>query len=404
MNTVVQLKPQPVVAGHSTAEDVLAVADRLAKRLATTAVQRDRTGGHAAAEREWIRDSTLLTLTIPRAHGGQGGGWSVFYRTVRRLAEADSALAHVYAFHHLQLATVQLYGTPGQQARLLAGTAANRWFWGNALNPLDKRLLATQVAGGYRLDGVKGFASGSVGADQLVVSAWVPGEQSLMVGVVPTSRAGVRVQADWDAFGQRQTDSGNVSFDGVHLATADVLQAPGAVPTPQGTLRSQLAQLILTNLYVGIAQGAFDAARAYTRDHTRPWFSAGVALSVDDPIVQHRYGDLWLKVRPAAALADHAALLVDEAFRRGDALTATDRAGVALAVSEAKVLAHRAAIEVSSQLFELTGARSTSESLGLDRFWRNARVHTLHDPVDQKLRALGRHALTGEPPEPTAYS
>ena len=76
----------------------------------------------------------------------------------------------------------------------------------------------------------------------------------------------------------------------------------------------------------------------------------------------------------------------------------------ALAVAEAKVLAHRAAVEVSSQLFELTGARSTSSRLGLDRFWRNARVHTLHDPVDYKLRALGRHALLGELPEPTAYS
>ncbi|MDP0941129.1 monooxygenase, partial [Klebsiella quasipneumoniae] len=60
--------------------------------------------------------------------------------------------------------------------------------------------------------------------------------------------------------------------------------------------------------------------------------------------------------------------------------------------------------EVSSQLFELTGARATSARYGLDRFWRNARVHTLHDPVDYKLRDLGRHALSGEWPEPTAYS
>jgi alkylation response protein AidB-like acyl-CoA dehydrogenase len=68
------------------------------------------------------------------------------------------------------------------------------------------------------------------------------------------------------------------------------------------------------------------------------------------------------------------------------------------------VLAHRAAIEVASQLFELTGARSTSARYGFDRYWRNARVHTLHDPVDYKLRDLGRHALDGRFPEPTAYS
>jgi alkylation response protein AidB-like acyl-CoA dehydrogenase len=77
---------------------------------------------------------------------------------------------------------------------------------------------------------------------------------------------------------------------------------------------------------------------------------------------------------------------------------------VAIAVNEAKVLAHRAAIEVSSQFFELTGARATSQKLGLDRFWRNARVHTLHDPIDYKYRDIGRYLLDGQFPEPTSYS
>jgi alkylation response protein AidB-like acyl-CoA dehydrogenase len=68
------------------------------------------------------------------------------------------------------------------------------------------------------------------------------------------------------------------------------------------------------------------------------------------------------------------------------------------------VLAHRAALDIGSQLFELTGARSTGARYGFDRFWRNARVHTLHDPVDYKLRDLGRYALDGSLPEPTPYS
>ncbi|HEX7983951.1 MAG TPA: monooxygenase, partial [Duganella sp.] len=77
---------------------------------------------------------------------------------------------------------------------------------------------------------------------------------------------------------------------------------------------------------------------------------------------------------------------------------------LAVAVAEAKVLAHTAGIDVSNQMFELTGARSTSARYGYDRFWRNVRVHTLHDPVDYKIRDLGRFALDGTVPEPTAYS
>jgi len=403
MSPVISLQRRALY-DEGSALSVRDAVETLAQQLHATAITRDRAGGHAANERELIRQSGLLTLTIPTEHGGQGADWPTLFASLRRLAEADSALAHVFGFHHLQLAGVRLYGTADQQSRLLRDTVAQGWFWGNALNPLDKRLLATEVDGGYLLNGIKSFASGSVGSDQLTISAWHEASQTLLIGAVPTLREGVSVQADWDAFGQKQTDSGNVLFDNVLITHFEVLQAPRAVPTPQATLRSQVAQLVLVNLYLGIGLGAFNEARRYSREEARPWISSGVEASVNDPFIQHRYGELWLLLRPAIALADRAALLLDDAFRRGAELTAAERGEVAIAVAEAKVLAHRAGVEVSSQLFELTGARSTSARYGLDRFWRNVRVHTLHDPVDYKLRDIGRHVLTGAWPEPTSYS
>lgn len=394
----------PAGASPAVQVDIESIVARLTEAFAATAVERDRAGGHAAHERELIRASGLLTLTIPSTFGGQGGSWSTFYSVLRRLSQADSALAHLFGFHHLQLAGLSLYGNAEQQSRFLRDTVQQRWFWGNALNPLDKRLLATKVDGGYVLHGVKSFASGSVGSDQLTVSAWHEPTQSLLIGAVPTRREGVTVNADWDAFGQKQTDSGTVNFEQVLISDFEVLQAPGTTPTAKATLRSQVAQLIMANLYLGIGLGAFDEARRYSREEAKPWFSSGVAKSVDDPFIQHRYGELWLLLRPAVAVADEAAKLVDRAFQKGDELTARERGEVAIAVAEAKVLSHRAGVEVSSQLFELTGARSTSARFGFDRFWRNARVHTLHDPVDYKLRDLGRHVLTGAWPEPSAYS
>jgi alkylation response protein AidB-like acyl-CoA dehydrogenase len=387
---------------NETSVDV--VTDALASRLAQTAVERDRVGGHAAAERQLIRDSGLLTLSIARAHGGQGADWATVFNSVRRLARVDSALAHVFGFHHLQLAGVSLYGSAAQQSRFLGDTVALGWFWGNALNPVDQRLTAVDIEGGFLLQGPKSFCSGSVGSDQLTVSAWHAPTSSMLIGVVPTRRDGVTVEADWDSFGQRQSDSGNVHFEQVVLSDHEVLQAPRTLPTAQTTLRSQIAQLHMTNLYLGIAEGAFAAARHYNRDVATPWFASGVSASIDDPFIQHRYGELWLLLRPAQALGDIAAVRLDAAFAEGPQLTPRERGEVAVAVAEAKVLAHRAAIEISSQLFELTGARSTSARFGFDRFWRNARTHTLHDPVDYKLRDLGRHSLTGAYPAPTAYS
>ncbi len=392
------------ITGTGASHEPLAVATALAQRLAVSAVARDQAGGHAAREREWIRESGLLGLSIPREFGGLGADWPTVFKAIRILARTDSALAHLFGFHHLQLAGIMLYGSDLQQRRLLSDTARQNLFWGNALNPLDLRTVASAAADGYTLDGVKSFSSGSVGSDWLTVSAWDPVAGDALIGVLPTAQAGVRVEADWDAFGQRQTDSGNVYFEQVALPAHLVLQAPRQAATPQTTLRSQIAQLIMANLYLGIGQGAFETARRYTCEQSRPWFAAGVARASDDPLLQHRYGQLRLMLRPAELLAEHAAAELEQAFAQGPHLTAEGRGTVAVAVAEAKVLAHRAGLEVSSQMFELTGARSTSGSLGYDRFWRNVRVHTLHDPVDYKLRDLGRHALDGRFPEPSAYS
>jgi alkylation response protein AidB-like acyl-CoA dehydrogenase len=389
---------------HDNAPDPLIAAAELAQRLAATANARDQAGGHAAQEREWIRESGLLTLSIPEVYGGQGADWPTVYQVIRILARADSALAHVFGFHHLQLAGIQLYGTPQQQRRFLTQTVEQNLFWGNALNPLDKRTTAADADYGFLLDGVKSFSSGSVGSDWLTISAWHAETQSALIGVVPTRQHGVAVQADWDAFGQRQTDSGNVHFNQVSLPSTQVLQAPGQQPTAQATLRSQVAQLIMANLYLGIGEGAFEAARDYIAKEARPWFASGAASAGADPLVQHRLGKLWLKLRPAVVLADHAAWELERLFRLGAAVTAQQRGELAVAVAEAKVLAHTAGVDISNEMFELTGARSTSVKYGYDRFWRNVRVHTLHDPVDYKIRDLGRYALDGTLPEPTAYS
>lgn len=397
-------RPGTTLPTLSSPAEIERATEALAQALAANAVERDRAGGHAAAERELIRASGLLDLTTPRAYGGWGQSWEAFYASLRRIAQADSSLAHLYAFHHLQVATILLYGRPEQHEFFLRHTVEQRLFWGNALNPNDKRALAIEDGEGWRISGPKSYCSGSVGSDSLTFSAWHEPTQSLLIGALPSDRAGISIRGDWDAFGQKQTDSGSVIFDHVRLQAHEVLVRPGQVATPRATLRSQMAQLILTNLYVGIARGALEEGLRYTRDSSRPFFASGVSRAVDDPYVQQRYGQLSVLVRPAEVLADLAAQAIDQALALGDAVTAADRGRVALAVAGAKAVAHRAAVEVSSQIFELTGAGSTSSRFGLDRFWRNARVHTLHDPIDYKLRDLGRHALTGAFPEPTSYS
>jgi alkylation response protein AidB-like acyl-CoA dehydrogenase len=368
-------------AGSRELPDPLSVVDGLAREFAVSAAVRDGRGGTAKHERDRVRASGLLALVLPREHGGWGAPWSVALTVVRRLARADSALAHLLGFQYLMLATARLFGSEPQWTRFWRETARRTWFWGNALNPLDRRTAVVGPPGDRRLRGVKTFCSGAVDSDMLIVSAIPEGASKLLVAAIPSDRPGVRILGDWDAFGQRQTDSGTVELHDVLLHEEEVLASPGPLGSPFASLRPCLAQLILANIYLGLAEGALAEARNYTQDQSRPWIASGVSRAADDPYVLARYGELWLAIEAARALTDAAGLRVDEAWPVGEALTAPARGAVAVAV-----------------------AAATAGGARLDRFWRNVRVHTLHDPVDYKVKELGRFALEGIVPEPSFYS
>ncbi|MFT0168178.1 acyl-CoA dehydrogenase family protein [Paraburkholderia mimosarum] len=378
----------------------------LLEALRANAAQRDLAGGHAAAEKQRIADAGLLTLAVPREFGGRFGEggmrWSDIYATIRALARVDSALAHLLGFQCLQVASVDLWGSATQRANWLQGTVEHRWWWGNAVNPIDTRLVAQpDGAGGWRLHGKKGFCSGTYGSQMMTVSAHDPVSGNPMFAVLPTTRAGITVHDDWDPIGQRQTDSGTVSFENVEVRAGEVLQRPD---TPRATLRTLVSQGVLTNLFVGLAEGALEEARAYVLANGRPWVNSGVQQVADDPYLQQRFGEMRVQSLAAAVLADRVGALLDSAWDEGEALVAATRAEVSLAISEAKIVAHRAALAAGEQLFEACGARATGAALALDRFWRNARVHTLHDPLDYRLRDVGRFTLLRELPQPTLYT
>jgi alkylation response protein AidB-like acyl-CoA dehydrogenase len=382
----------------------LATASALAERLAQTAVARDRAGGTAKAERDLVRASGLLSLSIPRELGGAGAGWPEVMQVVRRLARVDGSIAHLFGFHHLLLATVRLFGTPEQARHYFRETARFGWFWGNALNPLDPRTHLLPEASGYQLRGAKSFCSGATDSNMLVVSATEPGASKLAIAVIPTERQGIHVHDDWDAIGQRQTDSGTVTFEDVPVAEPELLRTPGPLGSAFASLRPCIAQLVLVNVYAGIAEGALDEARSHTRVQGRAWFASGVATPAQDPYVLRTYGELWVALEGARALADRAAEALQQAWTDGDALTAEGRGACAVAIAAAKVAATRAGLDATSRMFEVIGARATSGAARLDRFWRNLRTHTLHDPVEYKLRELGDRFLNDAWPAPTFYS
>jgi len=156
-----------------------------------------------------------------------------------------------------------------------------------------------------------------------------------------------------------------------------------------------VAQIIHAAVDVGIARAALADTIDFARRHARPWIDSGLGHGHQDPYLIAAIGDLQIKV-------DAAGLLLARAGRYLDVATAnpTDQtvAAASIAVAEAKAWSTEVSVFAGSKLFELTGSRSTLREFNLDRHWRNARTHTLHDPVRWKYHAIGNYWLNGTNP------
>jgi alkylation response protein AidB-like acyl-CoA dehydrogenase len=390
---------------HSVLPSPLQTARQLAAEFALTAVERDERGGTPKTERDALRQSGLLALSIPAQYGGLGARWSDTLAIVREFAKVDSSIAHVFGFHHLMLATVRLFSRPDQWQPWFEQTARKNWFWGNALNPLDTRTLVKDFGGWREFSGKKSFCSGASDSEMLIASAVDESAGGkLLIAAIPSGRSGITLHNDWNNIGQRQTDSGSASFERVRVEESELLLDPGPLSTPFACLRPLIAQLTFTHMFLGIAEGAFDEARNYTLTETRAWHKSTAEDVRQDPYVLHHYGEFWVALQGVRLLVERAATLLDQAWAKGPNLSENERGQLAIAIATAKVAASRQGLELCSRLFEVTGARSTHASLRLDRHWRNLRTQSLHDPVDYKLHELGDWALNQSLPIPTFYS
>lgn len=408
------MNEMPLGVRAASGDDYVAQARALSDELKKGAAERDARGGHPAAEREMIRRSGLLNILIPREYGGLGADWVTAIRVQREIGKADGSLAHLFGYHLGEVVLPHLIGSAEQKESFYRESAANNWFCGNASSEhvpklIDWRTKLYPQGDGWVIRGVKHFCSGAKGSDRLFVFAGLDGEENLFrglcVAVIPTDREGIKINDDWDNMGQRLTDSGSVEFHDVWVSKEELLGAPGSFfASTFSSLWPLTAQLAIGNVYLGIALGAIETARDYTRTTTRAWPASGVEKATQDPFIIQKYGDMWVDLMAAVNATDHAAAMLQACWDMGEAVTPAARSEASIAVSIAKVLSTRVSLAVSSKIFEVMGARATSARYRMDRFWRNARTHTLHDPVDYKVLEVGNWYLNDQPPMPTFTS
>ncbi|WP_067499775.1 acyl-CoA dehydrogenase family protein [Actinoplanes sp. TFC3] len=374
-------------------DDAVAAAHDVAAVLAPGAIERDRAGATVIPSEALaaLDGSGLLGITVPAADGGPGLGPVTLAEVARIIAAADPAIAQVPQAHYLLVDILAVHGDKDVRAQLYAEVLAGRRI-GNAFaerGGQHAQDLRTRLLDGT-ITGRKYYTTGALTSAWIAVSA-LDQHSRLVLGFVPRNAEGVSIDTDWDVIGQRATISGTATFDNVPAPY--VLDYARAYEVPQQL--GARAQLVHAAIEVGIAGAALHDARSYLREKARPSTEAvraGAAVAGDDPHVRHRFGRLATRVRAAQALLADAARTLEMIGLVPE--SADEAARGSLAVAGAKVFGSEVALEAASELFQMCGTSSTASKYDLDRHWRNARIHSVHDPLDWKYHHIAAYELT----------
>ncbi|MCE0768248.1 acyl-CoA dehydrogenase family protein [Pseudonocardia kujensis] len=395
----------------TTPDEWLARAREVRTILATDAAARERAGETPHAEVQLLKDAGLVTLLGPAEHGGGGQEWPLAYRVIREVAAGDGSIGQLLGYHLLWFWAARLVGTAEQIEAVEAEATRRRWFFGGAVNPRDDDVVIRDAGDHLVYNGRKSFSTGSRVSDVTVLEGVLDGADPGAPGthvfaIVPSRQPGLTFHDDWDNIGQRLTESGSVTISEVQVPWEQAAGFRDKVFEPRvyNTLNVPTIQLVFVSFYLGIARGALEEAAEYTRTRTRPWLHGGQERAVDEPYQLDLYGDLAAKLWAVEALADAVAEEGLTIHRNAWEVTPQQRGEHEVRVAAVKARATDVALEVTGRVFEGLGARATATELGFDRFWRNVRTHTLHDPVAYKRREVGAFLLRDELPEPTWYS
>lgn len=374
-------------------EEAIAVARRLAAEFATGAALRDREGLLPLAEIDTYSQSGLWGINVPKAYGGPEVSYRTLARVIAILAAADPSIAQITQNHLAINGHIDLDGTEEQKKEFFGWVLSGLRF-GNAFSELNSKTVAafeTRIVdeGDHVVvNGEKFYTTGALLAHIIPVVAVDENGSGYLV-FTDRDAEGITVTNNWSSFGQRTTASGSVRIDNVRVPKNRVLPV-AAFDRP--TIAGPVSQIIQAAIDGGIARGAIDDAIAFIKTQSRPWIDSGKETAAEDPFTIAAIGDLKIKLHAAEALLDIAGEAID-AGRENP--TEETIAQATVKTAEAKVLTTEIAILATNKLFELAGTRATLAKHNLDRHWRNARAHTLHDPVRWKFFHVGNYYLNG---------
>jgi alkylation response protein AidB-like acyl-CoA dehydrogenase len=365
--------------------DLTAWAAELGRAIAGNAARHDQEGSWVDDSFEHLRASGYLALAVPSELGGMGATIAEVTAVQRELGRHCGSTALALAMHqHVTCFTAWRYrrGLPGAEATLrrIAAEGILLVSTGGA-DYTHPRGAAHKVDGGYRVSGLKVFASQSpAGAVMSTMFPYDDPERGMRVlnMAVPFADPGVMVHDTWNTMGMRGTASNEVTIDDVFVADDKVLaDRPYGVVDPPLQVISIIGFSVISGAYLGVADAAVDAA------------VAAVQSRAEDAITQREVGLMLHRRRVASWALDGALAAV------GDDPTPSMETVAAVMAAKREIAV--AGIEICDVAMELAGGSAYFKGSVIERAYRDIRAAKFHPfTPEQTLVHAGRLAL-GQP-------
>ena len=364
-------------------DDLRAMVRELAdEQVAPRAAQIDQSGEFPWDLKELLAKQDLIGTCFPEEHGGTALDTIAQSILVEELARADATTSLIPIVQKLGALPIMIAGTDEQKGRYFPRLASGEWLIAFALTEAAagsdvaaNRMRAVRDGDDYVLNGSKRFIThGSVANVVTVFALTDPdagGRKGMSAFIVETDTPGFAAPRVEHKLGIRGSPTAELTFDDVRVPEANRLGAEGdGFKIAMATLdRSRLG---IAAQAVGIAQGAIDAALAYTA--TRTQFGERV---VDFQGIQWMLADMASQTEAARQLTYAAAARVD-----------ADARDLPYWTSSAKLVAGDTAMRVTTDAVQLLGGYGYITEYPVERMMRDAKITQLYEGTQQIQRLI----------------
>lgn len=364
------------------------------QRIAVGALEREQKRQLPYEAIQWLKEAGFGAVRVPIASGGDGFSQKQLFQLLIELAKVDSnvvqALRGHFAFVEDRLNAQKTQDQTRWFKRFVQGDlVGNAW---TEIGQVEIGDVVTRVTengqGQLHVNGQKYYSTGTIFADWIDLFALDETSNQHVIAAVSTHQSGIKISDDWDGFGQKTTGSGTLTIQDVSIERDHIL------PFDQRfKYQTAFYQVVHLATLAGIAQSAVEVFSEEVRQRTRIYSHGNADLVRNDAQILQVIGKASAQSHASEAITLRAAEALDIAYLshfQSDTQIdrqANDRAE--LESSQGQVVISELVLNLSTELFNALGASASSTAKQLDRFWRNARVVSSHNPLIYKQKVIG---------------